>query len=85
VPTKLFAISEMLNLTTRLCWKFLKKDGYVAIWQKPSDNSCYLNREAGTQPALCDQSDDPDNVWYCTLAFLIYRLLYDIFLSSPVI
>ncbi|KAK7276311.1 hypothetical protein RIF29_17450 [Crotalaria pallida] len=65
---------EMVNLTTRLCWKFLKKDGYVAIWQKPSDNSCYLNREAGTKPPLCDPSDDPDNVWYVNLKACISPL-----------
>ncbi|CAK8538186.1 unnamed protein product [Lathyrus sativus] len=65
---------EMLNLTTRLCWKFLKKDGYVAIWQKPSDNSCYLNREAETKPPLCDPSDDPDNVWYVNLKACISPL-----------
>ncbi|KAK2430838.1 S-adenosyl-L-methionine-dependent methyltransferase superfamily protein [Trifolium repens] len=58
---------EMLNLTTRLCWKFWKRDGYVAIWQKPSNNSCYLNREANTKPPLCDPSDDPDNIWYVNL------------------
>ncbi|XP_045786937.1 probable methyltransferase PMT11 [Trifolium pratense] len=65
---------EMLNLTTRLCWKFLKKDGYVAIWQKPSDNSCYLNREAKTNPPLCDPSDDPDNIWYVNLKACISPL-----------
>ncbi|PNY14026.1 putative methyltransferase PMT11-like protein, partial [Trifolium pratense] len=65
---------EMLNLTTRLCWKFLKKDGYVAIWQKPSDNSCYLNREAKTKPPLCDPSDDPDNIWYVNLKACISPL-----------
>ncbi|WJX64038.1 hypothetical protein P8452_48862 [Trifolium repens] len=58
---------EMLNLTTHLCWKLLKRDGYVAIWQKPSNNSCYLNREAKTKPPLCDPSDDPDNIWYVNL------------------
>lgn len=63
--------SDMLNLTNRLCWKFVKKDGYIAIWQKPSDNSCYLNREAGTKPPLCDLSDVPDNVWYCVPSSLI--------------
>ncbi|TKY47470.1 methyltransferase PMT11 [Spatholobus suberectus] len=65
---------EMLNLTTRLCWKFLKKDGYIAIWQKPSDNSCYLDREAGTKPPLCDPSDDSDNVWYVDLKACISEL-----------
>ncbi|KAJ7964569.1 S-adenosyl-L-methionine-dependent methyltransferases superfamily protein [Quillaja saponaria] len=65
---------EMLNLTTRLCWKFVKKDGYIAIWQKPFDNSCYLNRESGTKPLLCDPTDDPDNVWYADLKACISRL-----------
>ncbi|KAJ1422256.1 S-adenosyl-L-methionine-dependent methyltransferase [Sesbania bispinosa] len=65
---------EMLNLTTRLCWNFLKKDGYIAVWQKPFDNSCYLNREAGTKPPICDPSDDPDNVWYVDLKACISEL-----------
>lgn len=59
-----FWLPEMLNLTTRLCWEFVKKDGYIAIWRKPLNNSCYLNREAATKPPLCDQNDDPDRVWY---------------------
>lgn len=59
-----FWLPEMLNLTTRLCWELVKKDGYIAIWQKPLNNSCYLNREAATKPPLCDQNDDPDRVWY---------------------
>ena len=56
--------SEMVNLTSRLCWNLVKKEGYIAIWQKPLNNSCYLNRESGTRPPLCDADDDPDNVWY---------------------
>jgi hypothetical protein len=59
-----FCFPEMLNLTISLCWKLVKKEGYVAIWQKPFNNDCYLSREAGTKPPLCDESDDPDNVWY---------------------
>ncbi|XP_030929950.1 probable methyltransferase PMT11 [Quercus lobata] len=65
---------EMLNLTARLCWDFVKKDGYVAIWRKPFNNGCYLNREAGTVPPLCEQDDDPDNVWYVDLKACITRL-----------
>ncbi|KAB1217821.1 putative methyltransferase PMT11 [Morella rubra] len=65
---------EMLNLTTRLCWEFVKKDGYIAIWQKPVNNNCYLNREEGTKPPLCDQNDDPDKVWYVDLKACITRL-----------
>ncbi|XP_024991653.1 probable methyltransferase PMT11 [Cynara cardunculus var. scolymus] len=57
----------MINLTNRLCWNLVKKEGYIAIWQKPLDNSCYLSHDPGTQPQLCDKEDDPDNVWYVDL------------------
>ncbi|KAI3883126.1 hypothetical protein MKX03_012526 [Papaver bracteatum] len=65
---------EMEDLTTRLCWELVKKEGYVAIWRKPSNNSCYLGRDAGAQPPLCDPSNDPDNVWYVSLKACITRL-----------
>ncbi|XVE99610.1 hypothetical protein REPUB_Repub03eG0215100 [Reevesia pubescens] len=65
---------EMLNITARLCWNLVKKEGYIAIWQKPFNNSCYLSREAGTNPPLCDPDDDPDNVWYVDLKACISRL-----------
>ncbi|CAN4107018.1 unnamed protein product [Withania somnifera] len=65
---------EMVNLTTRLCWNLVKKEGYIAIWQKPLNNSCYLSREEGTQPPLCDPHDDQDNVWYVDLKACITRL-----------
>lgn len=65
---------EMLNLTTRLCWEFVKKNGYMAVWRKPLNNSCYLNRAEGTQPPLCDPNDDPDKVWYTDLKACITRL-----------
>ncbi|KZV49109.1 hypothetical protein F511_27814 [Dorcoceras hygrometricum] len=65
---------EMLNLTIRLCWKLVKKEGYIAIWQKPLNNSCYLSRKEGTQPPLCEPDDDPDSVWYVDLKPCITRL-----------
>ncbi|KAL6524700.1 hypothetical protein OROHE_015982 [Orobanche hederae] len=65
---------EIVNLTSRLCWTLLKKEGYIAIWQKPLNNSCYLKREEGTQPPLCEPHDDPDNVWYVDLKACISRL-----------
>ncbi|KAK9050850.1 hypothetical protein SSX86_030180 [Deinandra increscens subsp. villosa] len=68
---------EMINLTTRLCWNLVKKEGYIAIWQKPLNNSCYLNRELGTLPPLCDEKDDPDDVWYVDLKSCISRLSED--------
>ncbi|CAK9135656.1 unnamed protein product [Ilex paraguariensis] len=68
---------EMVNLTTHLCWMLVKKEGYIAIWQKPFNNSCYLNREAGIQPPLCDPDDDPNNVWYVDLKACVARLPED--------
>ncbi|KAL5559697.1 hypothetical protein UlMin_035908 [Ulmus minor] len=64
---------ELEDLTTRICWKLLKK-GDIAIWQKPLNNSCYLNRESGMNPPLCDASDDPDSVWYVGLKACITKL-----------
>lgn len=58
---------EMEDLTSRICWRLVKKEGYIAIWQKPLNNSCYQNRDQGAQPPLCDTHDDPDNVWYVGL------------------
>jgi hypothetical protein len=53
----------MADLTTRICWELVKKEGYIAIWRKPLNNSCYLNRDSGMQPPVCDSNDDPDKVW----------------------
>ncbi|CAI9091558.1 OLC1v1026621C2 [Oldenlandia corymbosa var. corymbosa] len=65
---------EMVNLTTSLCWQLVKREGYIAIWQKPLNNSCYLSREEGASPPLCEPDDDPDKVWYVDLKACITRL-----------
>lgn len=66
---------EMENLTESMCWKLLKKEGYIAIWQKPLNNSCYAtNRKPEAKPPLCEISDDPDNVWYGELKSCITPL-----------
>ncbi|KAF4401505.1 hypothetical protein G4B88_001699 [Cannabis sativa] len=65
---------EMEDLTTSICWKLVKKEGYIAIWQKPLNNICYSNRNPELQPKLCDPTDDPDNVWYVDLKPCITRL-----------
>lgn len=54
----------MENLTSRMCWELVKKEGYIAIWRKPINNDCYLSRDAEAKPPLCDENDNPDNVWY---------------------
>ncbi|XP_073129206.1 probable methyltransferase PMT11 [Henckelia pumila] len=65
---------DMVNLTNCICWTLTKKEGYIAIWQKPLNNSCYLSREKGSQPPLCTRDDDPDNVWYVGLKACITPL-----------
>ncbi|CAM8969620.1 unnamed protein product [Rhodiola kirilowii] len=64
----------MADLTTRLCWELVKKEGFIAIWRKPLNNSCYLRRREGTQPPLCNTDDDPDNLWYADLKTCITRI-----------
>lgn len=64
--------TEMVDLATRICWELVKKDGYIAVWRKPLNNSCYFSRAAGVQPPICDSNNYPDNVWYalfCTFRF----------------
>lgn len=62
----------MVDLTNRICWELIKKEGYIAVWRKPLNNSCYVSREAGTKPPLCRPDDDPDDVWYY-IRILIYN------------
>uniref|UniRef100_A0A7N2MJ06 Methyltransferase n=1 Tax=Quercus lobata TaxID=97700 RepID=A0A7N2MJ06_QUELO len=62
------------NLATCICWELVKKEGYLAEWRKPLNNSCYLNRAGEVQPPLCDSDDDPGKVWYVNLRTCITRL-----------
>ncbi|XP_020087646.1 probable methyltransferase PMT11 [Ananas comosus] len=68
------AWKEMEDLTSRICWQLVKKEGYIAIWQKPLNNSCYFSRDSGIQPALCDADDDLNSVWYVNLKACISQL-----------
>jgi hypothetical protein len=57
-------LTEMENLTARMCWELVRKEGYIAIWRKPLNNTCYLGRDTAVHPPLCESNDDPDDVWY---------------------
>ncbi|GAY52072.1 hypothetical protein CUMW_139150 [Citrus unshiu] len=47
-------------------WKELvKKEGYIAMWRKPVNNTCYASHGAGVQPPICDSDDDPENLCWC--------------------
>ncbi|KAG0465199.1 hypothetical protein HPP92_019363 [Vanilla planifolia] len=61
------AWKEMESLTSRICWNLVNKEGYLAVWRKPLNNSCYINRSPEALPPLCDPKDDPNNVWYVNL------------------
>ncbi|BAT82161.1 hypothetical protein VIGAN_03212700 [Vigna angularis var. angularis] len=65
---------EMENLTANICWELVRKEGYIAIWQKPMNNNCYLSRDMAEHPPLCESNDDPDNVWYVNLKACITEL-----------
>lgn len=64
----------MADLTGRLCWELIKKEEYIAIWQKPLNNSCYVTRDSKIQPSLCGIDDDPDDIWYVKSKECITRL-----------
>ncbi|KAK7243086.1 hypothetical protein RIF29_37870 [Crotalaria pallida] len=54
---------EMSALVERMCWRIAAKRDQTVIWQKPLTNDCYMEREPGTRPPLCQSDDDPDAVW----------------------
>ncbi|CAI0393304.1 unnamed protein product [Linum tenue] len=66
--------SEMEGLAASICWQLVKKEGNIAIWRKPLNSSCYLGREIGAQPPLCNSDEDPDNVWYVNVTACITLL-----------
>lgn len=53
----------MENFIFSICWELVKKEGYIVIWRKFMNNSCYFNREVGVGFLFCDLNDDLDNVW----------------------
>ncbi|XP_052108938.1 probable methyltransferase PMT10 isoform X2 [Arachis duranensis] len=65
---------EIEDLASSICWKLVKKEGYIAIWQKPMNNSCYHSRDNAVHPPLCESNDDPDDVWYVGLKSCITQL-----------
>ncbi|KAG6516732.1 probable methyltransferase PMT26 [Zingiber officinale] len=72
----------MSALTKSMCWKMVakRKDKVnnigVAIYRKPSDNSCY-DKRAEQNPPICQKSDDPDVAWYVPLQACMHRLPVD--------
>ncbi|XP_020081935.1 probable methyltransferase PMT9 isoform X2 [Ananas comosus] len=55
--------SAMSDLVRRMCWRIASKKNQTVIWVKPLTNGCYLRRDIGVLPPMCDPDDDPDEVW----------------------
>ncbi|CAL4966771.1 unnamed protein product [Urochloa decumbens] len=54
---------QMSDLARRMCWKVASKKNQTVIWAKPLTNRCYMRREPGTLPPMCEHDDDPDAAW----------------------
>ncbi|KAA8548163.1 hypothetical protein F0562_004576 [Nyssa sinensis] len=53
----------LYDLLRRMCWRVVSRRDQTVIWAKPLSNSCYLERNQGTNPPLCSSDDDPDAIW----------------------
>ncbi|TKW23040.1 hypothetical protein SEVIR_4G267400v4 [Setaria viridis] len=54
---------RMSDLARRMCWRVASKKNQTVIWAKPLANGCYMRREPGTRPPMCERDDDPDAAW----------------------
>lgn len=72
----------MSALTRSMCWKMVNKvkdrvNGVgIAIFRKPTDNSCYEARSEANPP-LCGEYDDPDAGWNVSLQTCMHKLPVD--------
>ncbi|GLJ04708.1 hypothetical protein SUGI_0001690 [Cryptomeria japonica] len=69
----------MSALTKSMCWNLVekKKDRVnavgIAIYQKPTSNTCYELRR-NQEPPLCEESDDPNAAWYVPLKSCMHKV-----------
>lgn len=69
-------VAAMSKLTKSMCWELVtvKNDKLnqvgAAIFKKPNSNECYEKRPTN-EPPLCEESDDPDAVWYYFYPYFI--------------
>ncbi|KAL9234439.1 hypothetical protein vseg_009311 [Gypsophila vaccaria] len=56
--------SAIESVAKSLCWKKLKQQGDLSVWQKPTNHiHCKKNRKVFKKPRFCEASD-PDRAWY---------------------
>lgn len=70
--------TAVMALTESMCWtlvlKTMDRTGVgIAIYQKPTSNSCYMHRKEYDLP-LCKEDDRPDAAWYTPLQRCIHRI-----------
>lgn len=57
-------LDKIEKLLGDMCYKRYAMKGDLAVWQKPSDNSCYEDRNEDVYPPMCDDAIEPDASWY---------------------
>ena len=67
-------VAAMVTLTKSMCWRTVVKsediNGIgVVIYQKPTSNSCYLERKTN-EPHLCSKKDGSRFPWYVIACFI---------------
>lgn len=71
--------NAMTSLMKSICWDMVikTKDARdhvgVAVFRKPSDNSCYENRKEN-DPPFCQESDDPNAAWNVPLQACVHKV-----------
>ncbi|XP_006653085.1 probable methyltransferase PMT26 [Oryza brachyantha] len=82
LPEDIEIWKAMSTLTRSMCWEMVNKvkDRInrvgIAIFRKPTDNSCYEARSSAN-PLICGEYDDPDAAWNISLQSCLHRLPTD--------
>lgn len=65
-------MEHLQDLLKRMCYKQYNNKDDIMVWQKPSDNSCYEQRDNSedsvAQPPVCDDHIEADAAW-CVSVF----------------
>lgn len=54
---------KLMNLTASMCWNIIARQVQTAIWFKPGDRACQLEKAKSKSLVLCDQAHDPEQSW----------------------
>ncbi|PKU81985.1 probable methyltransferase PMT24 [Dendrobium catenatum] len=74
--------NAMSALTKSMCWEMVAKrwdalnEVGLAIYRKPSNNTCYESRKQNNPP-ICQEHDDPNAVWNIRLQACMHKLPSD--------